>query len=223
MTKKEYAEFLGNLIDEEIDTDSEYLDDQFYSYFQCFMPYGENVDKVFEPITNGQLFYERIKPIFTTTEKEALEIFEQNASPGYFVPNKKDDKGLLKEIGKQFLENLIVFAEFVKDEELVSDLKKIDEVEISNTDEQDFDNETHQGLYDVFSDWRIENSDESELIEVLDEAYYSVSCDYFLSAYFQYPRFKNKPEIDFLMPYFELWKQGYRFVLNDKKLILFAK
>lgn len=222
MTQKEYAMYLGNLIDEEIDTEADYLDDQFYAYFQCFMPYGENVDKVFEPITDGQLFYERIKSIFTTTEKEVLEIFEENAFPGYFVPSKKDNKDLLKEIGKQFLENLIVFAEFIKDEELITDLKEMNEIEISNTDEQDFDNEKHLNLYETFSDWRIENSDERDLIEVLDEAYYSVSCDYFLSAYFQYPRYKNKPEIDFLKPYFELWKQGYSFVLNNKTLILFA-
>jgi hypothetical protein len=223
MTQKEYAEYLGNLIDEEIDTEAEYLDDQFYAYFQCFMPDGENADKVFEPITNGQLFHERIKPIFTTTEKEVSEIFEQNVSPGYFVPIKKSDMGVLQKIGKQFLENLIIFASFVNDEGLINDLKEINEVEISNTNEQDFDNEKHQGLYDAFSDWRIENSDESELIAVLDEAYYSVSCDYFLSAYFQYPRYKNKPEIDFLKPYFELWKLGYKFVLNNKKLILFAE
>ncbi|PAM93318.1 hypothetical protein B4N84_18720 [Flavobacterium sp. IR1] len=67
----------------------------------------------------------------------------------------------------------------------------------------------------------MENSDESELIAVLDEAYYSISCDYFIAAYFQYPRYKNKPEIDFLEPYFRLWKQGRRFVLNDNKLIFF--
>ncbi len=221
MTQKEYAEYLGNLIGEQIDIESEYLDDQFYGFFQCFMPYGKDVEKIFEPIPNGQVFCERIKPIFTTTEKEVLEVFSQNASPGYFVPSKKDDEGLLKDIGKQILENLIVFAEFVKDEDLMKDLKEINEIEISKTDKQDFHNEKHQKLYDAFSDWTIENSDENDLLALLDEAYYSISCDYFLSAYFQYPRYKNKPEIDFLKPYFELWTQGKRFVLNNNKLILF--
>lgn len=103
----------------------------------------------------------------------------------------------------------------------MKDLKEINEIEISKTDKQDFDNEKHLKLYDVFSDWTIENSDENDLLALLDDAYYSISCDYFLSAYFQYPRYKNKPEIDFLKPYFELWTQGKRFVLNNNKLILF--
>ena len=221
MTQKEYAQYLGNLIGEEIDIESEYLDDQFYGYFGCFMPYGKDAEKIFEPIPDGQLFYERVKPIFETTEKEVLEIFAQNASPGYFAPSKKDDTEFLKKIAKNIIENLIVFAEFMKDEELIKELREITEVEISNSDKQDFESIKYLSLYDAFSDWRIENSDGNELIEVLDEAYYSISCDYFISTYFQYPRYKNKPEIDFLEPYFELWKQGRRFVLNNDKIILF--
>ncbi|WP_267740827.1 hypothetical protein [Myroides injenensis] len=221
MTKKEYAEYLSSLIDEELDVNIEFLADQLYAYFQCFMPYGKNVEKIFEPIPNGQIFYERIKPIFTETEKEVLEVFDQNASPGYFVPSKKSDNEQLKEFGKELLENLIIFSEFIQDEELIRNLKEISIIEISNSSKQDFENDVHQCLYEVFSDWTIENSDEEELISILDEAYYSISNDYFLSAYLQYPKFKNKPELDFLKPYFELWKRGYNFVLNDKKLILF--
>lgn len=221
MTQKEYAQHLGNLIGEEVDTESKYLDDQFYAYFQCFMPYGKDAEKIFEPVPNGKLFYERVKPIFETTENEALSVFEQNASLGYFVPDKKEDTEVLKEIGEDFLKNLLIFAEFIKDEELIKDLKEITVIEIANTDDQDFENPKFSSLYDAFSDWTIENSDESELIAVLDEAYYSISCDYFIAAYFQYPRYKNKPEIDFLEPYFRLWKQGRRFVLNDNKLIFF--
>ncbi|WP_343306736.1 hypothetical protein AAHN97_06450 [Chitinophaga niabensis] len=222
MTQKEYAAYLGNLIGEEIDTERKFLEEQFYGYFQCFMPYGKDAEKIFEPISNGQLFYERVKPIFKTTEKEALAIFEQNASPGYFVPGKKEDTKLVKEIGERILKNLIAFAEFIEDGNLIKGLKEITEIEISNTDQQDFNNDKHLSLYEAFSDWRIENSDKSELVSVLDEAYYSISCDYFLSAYFQYPRYKNKPEIDFLKPYFELWEQGRRFVLSNSKLILFS-
>jgi len=221
MTQKEYAKHLGMLIGQEIEAESKYLDDQFYAYFQCFMPYGKGVEKIFEPIPNGLVFYERLKPIFAATEKEVLKVFENNASPGYFVPSKNNDAELLKGIGTQILENFIVFAEFSKDKSLIRNLKEINEIEVSNTDKQDFYNDCHLSLYDVFSDWRIGNSDKRELVAVLDEAYYSISCDYFLSAYLQYPRYKKKPEIDFLKPYFELWKQGRRFVINESKLILF--
>lgn len=58
------------------------------------------------------------------------------------------------------------------------------------------------------------------LLGVLDEAYYSISCSYYLSVYLQYPRLKRKPETDFLQPYFELWQRGYDFIIEEEKLIL---
>lgn len=225
MTQKEYALYLGQLIDEEVDTESEYLDldDQFYAYFQCFMPYGKNVEKIFEPIPDGAMFYERLKPIFEATEQEVLEVYEQGASPGYFVSSKTADKEQLQRIGRELLNHLILFAEFIQNEELWDALQAIKTIEIADTEIVDFDSNMHEMWYETFSDWRLENSDSDSLIAILDEAYYSISCDYYLSAYFQYPRYKNRPAIDFLKPYFELWKYGYRFVLNDmNKMILYS-
>lgn len=219
-TKEEYAIFLASLIGEEINDEME-LRDQFYGYFQSFMPFGKNVEKIFEPLPNGEALYQRIKPIFTTTEKQVLASIEQNKIPAYFVPQSENNTEQLEKIGKELLENFIAFSEFLEDEELTISLKQISEIVISDSDIQDFDNEIHLSLYDAFSDWTIENTDDDALISILDEAYYSISCDYFLSAYLQYPSFQNKPKVDFLKPYFELWKLGYRFVLNDKKLILF--
>ena len=53
MNQKEYAKYLGDLIGEEVDVETDCLDDQFFAYFQCFMPFGKDAEKIFEPITNG--------------------------------------------------------------------------------------------------------------------------------------------------------------------------
>ena len=69
-------------------------------------------------------------------------------------------------------------------------------------------------------EWRISNTDYNSPEQVLAEAYYSVSCDYYLSAYLQYPLYRTKPDSDFLRPYFDLWRQGYGFTLDEDCLYL---
>lgn len=222
MTKKEYAILLATLIGETLhDEDETQLEDQFYFYFQSFMPHGNNLEKVFEPLPNGELLYQRIKPIFSATEKHFLEMSKQNSVPAYFVVPTQNNPEKLNELGQKLLENLILFSEFIEDETLTEHLKQISEITIADTNEQDFNHEIRLDFYEIFSDWQIDNQDNDDLISVLNEAYYSINCDYLLSAYLQYPDFKYKPEVDFLEPYFELWKMGYGFVLNDKKLILY--
>lgn len=217
MTKSEYASYLGAIIDEEIDANSKYLEDQFYGYFQSFMPYGEKLEKVFEPLPDGSALYDRIKPIYSATEEQALDLFNANASPGYFVPSEISATDDVMACAKRWLENLVVFADFVTDADLCLALQSVKNVRIGDkVDESDL----QDVLWDVFSDWKNENLDSDALISVLDEAYYSIACDYFIAAYLQYPSFKNKPAIDFLAPYFELWKRGFRLQLTTTELLL---
>lgn len=221
MTQKEYAQYLAELIGEEMDTDCNELEELFYGYFQSFMPDGKNVEKVFEPIENGQLLYQRIKPIFEATKEETIQAFEQNIAPGYFVPNKKGTEEELKAIGRELLARFLEFASFVEEETLQNYLKEIINIEISDSREQNFDDEAQTELYEILSIWYIDNTDYESLISILREAYYSINCDYFLAAYLQYPVLTNKPKTDFLKPYFELWQRGFQFVINGNTLILF--
>lgn len=221
MTQKEYAQYLAELIGEEMDTDCNELEELFYGYFQSFMPDGKNVEKVFEPIENGQLLYQRIKPIFEATKEKTIQAFEQNIAPGYFVPNKKGTEEELKAIGKELLAGFLEFASFVEEETLQNYLKEIINIEISDSREQNFDDEAQTELYEILSIWYIDNTDYESLISILREAYYSINCDYFLAAYLQYPVLANKPKTDFLKPYFELWQRGFQFVINGNTLILF--
>ncbi|WP_239661723.1 hypothetical protein [Neisseria elongata] len=63
---------------------------------------------------------------------------------------------------------------------------------------------------EVFGEWQTSNTDYNSPEQVLDEAYYSVSCDYY----------RTKPDSDFLRPYFDLWRQGYGFTLDEDCLYL---
>ena len=81
-------------------------------------------------------------------------------------------------------------------------------------------NDTQDLFGEVFSEWQTSNTDYNSPEQVLFEAYYSVSCDYYLSAYLQYPLYRTKPDSDFLRPYFDLWKQGYGFTLDKDCLYL---
>lgn len=221
MTQKEYALYLGQLVGIEIDVESDFLEEQFFGYFQAFMPYGENLEKVFEPIEQGEELYQRIKPIFEATKEKTIQAFEQNIAPGYFVPNKKGTEEELKAIGKELLAGFLEFASFVEEETLQNYLKEIINIEISDSREQNFDDEAQTELCETLSIWQIESTDYDSLSALLQEAYYSIGNDYFLSAYLQYPILIEKPKNDFLKPYFEIWLRGYQFVFNGNKLILF--
>ena len=220
MTQQEYAQYLGKLVGIKIDSDID-LEEQFFGYFQEFMPYGDNLEKVFEPLPCGAELYERIKPIFKATQSDFLAAQKENCTPMYFIPPKSDSTSELYALAESLLIGLIDFAKFIKAKELQKLLSKITNIEISQNQEQDFDNEANIELYEVLSIWLIDNTDYDSLILLLQEAYYSVANDYFLSAYLQYPVLIQKPNSDFLKPYFEIWKVGYHFVINDDKLILF--
>lgn len=59
-------------------------------------------------------------------------------------------------------------------------------------------------VYEAITEWMIDTQGLDAKLSVLGEAYYSVNCDYLLSAYLQYPNYAQKPQEDFLKPYFEL-------------------
>ena len=223
MTKKEYAEYLSKLIPEiEVDLESSDLSKEFYAYFQCFMPEGKNVEKIFEPLENGKSLLERILPIYKTTKDKSLQQFKDGSSPGYFCPNPIQNNEYLKELGKRHIENLKSFSTFFKESELEKMLNNVTEVIVSNEKIELKDEYLNSYLYDCISDWGIENEEEDKLFGILNEAYYSINCDYYLSYYLQYPSFTNKPIQDFLKSYFEIWKAGYYCKLEKEKLIIYA-
>jgi len=221
MTKRKYAEYLGSLVEGfEIDLESD-LAEQFYGYFQCFMPFGDNVEKVFEPLYYKNELLERLLPIYQATKSQTLELLSKRVRPGYFCPEQKNERENIIIYGEQHIAYLKEFATYIEDKELFVILNKITAIEFFDEEPAIEDDNLNSYLYNAISDWGIENTDEDDLVSVLGEAYYSISCDYFLGYYFQYPVFKNKPSIDFLSPYFKIWKSGYQCKFDSEKLKIF--
>jgi hypothetical protein len=76
------------------------------------------------------------------------------------------------------------------------------------------DAEVYETVFEIIN----EHKDYNAPIEILDEAYYSIACDYWISYYLQWNRYGLKG--DPFAPYFELYKLGYNAVFAGKKLCI---
>ncbi|MGV3611408.1 MAG: hypothetical protein ACO1N0_10690 [Fluviicola sp.] len=221
MTKQEYCNYLLGLAKlDPLPSGRTDFSDRLFGLFQCFMPKGEGIEKVFEPIENGERYVERIRQIYTVTGEEVTKIFQSGMAPAYFVPPKKtvDESDLIR-IGNELLVSFNVFASRTENDEMREALESIQTVKIASEKEEE-ESDTDILVYESITDWHIENSDSEELIDILDEAFYSIACDYFLGYYFQYPRYENKLGTDFLEPYFQLWKAGYSCSFSENELLI---
>jgi len=220
MTQKEFAKHLGEIIHEEVDIEAEDLRYQFYGYFQCFMPSGKGVDKVFEPIDKGTEYFERIIQIYQASEDKFMELSKSNQTPGYFCPSPISAEESLILRGEEYVSNLKKFSLITGDDEFVKVLAEITTIEINDSNVRNNENDTHTIVYEAISDWFIDHTDLESNLEVLSEAFYSVNCDYNLSYYFQYPSYADKLKIDLFEPYFVIWKSGYYCWFEEGKLVI---
>jgi len=223
MNKHEYAKYLGSLIEGFEINEERDLSEQFYAFFQCFMPFGENVEKVFEPLYHKDDLLERLLPIYQATASKTLKQYQEGVSPGYFCPEPTKERESVILYGEQHIAYLKEFAAFLEDDELLEMLNKVTAVEFFDEEPEIEDDNLNFYLNDAVSDWGKENSGEEEPVSVLVEAYYSIGCDNFLAYYFQYPAFNNKPSIDFLKPYFKIWKSGCCCKFDSEKLKVFRR
>ena len=121
MNQQEYAEYLFKLLGEEPRAADKYngWEDYFYSLFQGFMPDGEGVADVFEPLEKGRELLARIMPVYQNTAEHNQEILDGGYIPGYFCPPAQDETEV-RQTGERLLEGLREFARFVEDEELIA-------------------------------------------------------------------------------------------------------
>ncbi|MDR2918413.1 MAG: hypothetical protein LBV72_03480 [Tannerella sp.] len=221
MNKQEYADYLSKLIEDfEFDPDCD-PEEQFFAYFQCFMPYGEYVEKVFEPLPCKTELYERLCPIYKATESKTLMQYKEGCYPGYFCPPATENIKKITEYANQHIASLKEFASFLNDNELLEMLNNVTDIKVSDNETEIEDDDLNAYLYDAITEWGIENIDDTTLISILSEAYYSINCDYYLAYYFQYPTFREKLETDFLKPYFNIWKSGYHCKFDGNKLNIY--
>ncbi|KGR74967.1 hypothetical protein [Ureibacillus sinduriensis] len=222
MDKQSYAKYLLQLLDDEKESDEPDIDEAlFYGYFQMYMPDGKGVEATFKPLEDGPAYLQRILQIY---EMLAPEEFNGSAAPGYFtrkagnVPNER-----LILYGKQFIrglkELLLEASTKVDTVDSANYLLGIEEVRIvppGSLDgiRQQYDPEIYETIFDIIS----EQKEYDEPIEVLDEAYYSIACDYWISYYLQWPRYGLNG--DPFASYFKLYRRGYSAIFSENKLYI---
>ena len=228
MTNFEYARRIDEAVGLDLDLDCKEIDlqDKLYGLFQCFMPDGAGVDAVFAPLQNGTELQARIMPIYAVTAQQTREAFGRGMAPGYFCPPQDPKFGseALKSLALAHVRNLKIFAEFLGDDEL---LKMLDEIKSARVQES-FDLAHHEdglacAVYEAITEWMIDAPKLDTKLWVLGEAYYSINCDYLLSAYLQYPNYAQRPQEDFLKPYFELYLAGRQITFERGEVVVFTR
>ena len=228
MTNFEYARRIDEAAGLDLDLDCKEIDlrDKFYGLFQCFMPEGTGVGAVFAPLQNGAELQARIMLIYAVTAQQTQEAFDQGVAPGYFCPPQdiKFDEEALKSLALAYVRNLKIFAEFIDDDEL---LKMLNEIKSARVQES-FDLAHHEdglacAVYEAITEWMIDAPKLDAKLWVLGEAYYSIDCDYLLSAYLQYPNYAQRPQEDFLKPYFELYLAGRQITFERGEVVVFTR
>ena len=214
-----------------------YPEDQLYGLFQCFMPHGEGVAKVFEGLGDpllAQALLQRLMPIYSSTSERTEQAFEAGYAPGYFVPRSDASDSAqagLVALGEQQLANWRSWAQGMGDASLQAALAKLARVELVRASRHDAAvtqrreaAETHQAVHDALFDWFHEQMPDDALMDVMSEAYYAIACDYWVSYHLQAPALQPVAGVphmpDLLAPNFELYLRGCSLVLTEDALLV---
>ena len=222
MDKQTYARYLLQLMEEEVDSDESDIEEaQFYGYFQMYMPDGKGVEATFEPLEDGHAYLQRILKIYKMLEPED---FRGSAVPGYFTSKAVNvTNEILINYGRQFIQGLKDLmlessekADTVDSVDYLLGIKEIKIIPSGSIDEirQQYDPEIYETIFDIIN----EQKEYDEPIEILDEAYYSIACDYWISYYLQWHRYRLNG--DPFAAYFELYRRGYSAVFSENKLYI---
>ena len=92
-----------------------------------------------------------------------------------------------------------------------------------NFDFGEHEDELADAVYEAITEWMIDTPKLDAKLWVLGEAYYSINCDYLLSAYLQYPNYAQRPQEDFLKPYFELYLAGRQIAFERGEVVVFTR
>jgi len=238
MEQQEYGRYLLAMGGDEFEPedDEEVEADHFYGFFQWFMPTGAGVERVFEPIPEGQRFLDRIRPIYEMLNPDD---FAGEYVPGYFNGGHEDaSEDTLRSLGEELILRLrLLFSKVPEDDEAAEAAKEafralacIKEVAVLQPGEigkleqrliQGTDEEDSEIVYEALGDLFRSRSDYNEKIELLSEAYYSIACDYWVAYYLQWPRYQGLQDAeDCLYPYFELYRYGYNLHWTQNKLFI---
>ena len=190
------------------------------------MPDGAGARAVFAPLQSGTELQARIMPIYAVTAQQTREAFDQGMAPGYFCPPQDPKFGgeALKSLALAHVRNLKIFAEFLGKNELLEMLEQVKSARV----QESFDlahnkDRLADAVYEAITEWMLDAPKLDAKLWVLGEAYYSINCDYLLSAYLQYPNYAQRPQEDFLKPYFELYLAGRQIAFERGEVVVFTR
>ncbi|EPY03831.1 hypothetical protein PAALTS15_28856 [Paenibacillus alvei TS-15] len=222
MDKQSYARYLLQLMDEEVESDDAVIEDnELYGYFQMYMPSGEGVEATFAPLQDGDAYLQRIVRMYDVLDPAD---FDGDTVPGYFNSKVSDvPEEVLRGHGEQLIKGLKELLQEFEQIEGAADaaayLSRIKEIQILPHGKIDKIRQSHDpDVYDAMFEVVSAHKDYDAPIEILDEAYYSIACDYWISNYLQWHRYGLKG--DPFVPYFELYRLGYSAIFSEHKLLI---
>ena len=165
-------------------------------------------------------------PIYAVTAQQTQEAFDQGVAPGYFCPPQDPKFGgeALKSLALAYVRNLKIFADFLGKNELLKMLGEIKSARVQESFDLAHDKDgLADAVYEAITEWMIDTPKLDAKLWVLGEAYYSIDCDYLLSAYLQYPNYAQRPQEDFLKPYFELYLAGRQITFERGEVVVFTR
>jgi hypothetical protein len=183
-------------------------EDDLYAFFDCFRPDGKELEKVFAGVVGGDEIRQRLLRVYEST-KESFNAW------GYFIVRRPAPatRQNLVELTAQHFDRVRQIARSYRHTELAALMATLPQIGIvpgRAPDRKLPDDEAPETLiYDVVGDWfRGLVPVESDALW-LDEAFYSIACDYNIARYLLWPLFRHSTEIEEpFAPYFELWTHG---------------
>jgi hypothetical protein len=183
-------------------------EDDLFAFFDFFRPNGAGAEKVFAGVVGGDEIVQRLLRIYECT-KESFQryMYFIVCRPAPATPER------LVDLTTQHLEKMRQIARSAGEDELVSLLEALPEIKIKREAAPtrtlpDYD-APGTFLRDVVGDWfRSLDPVQSDAL-LLDEAFYSLTCDYNIARYLMWPLYRRSTDIEEpFAPYFELWTRG---------------
>jgi hypothetical protein len=198
-------------------------EDDLFAFFDCFRPNGKDLEKVFAEVVGGDEILQRLLKVYG---------LKDTSSPwGYFIvrqPSSATPERLV-DLTTQHLEKVRQIAHSYLSES--DQKKKIDERDKATAAEligllegdlqikvkrqprpvrlqPDYD-APETIIYDMLSDWFNDLVPTESDALLMDEAFYSIACDYKIADYLMWPLYRDSTNIEEpFAPYFELWTHG---------------
>lgn len=189
-------------------------EDSTYAFFQIFRPHGEGVQAAFEDVVGGDEILRRLLDVYRATA----------STPGdwYFVvrdPPPITRSRVLELLGLH-LAKFAQMAAAIGDDDAARLLKtpfRLEAVE-GQTPWPPTTDDPEACVYDMRCDFMQSLEPQESHALLMEEAFYSIACDYYLSAHLLWPLYRHSTDIEEpFLPHFELWRHGvgYRFVGKD--------